>query len=89
MHASGVLAVVVAGLIIAYVAPRISTAASRRQTEAAWPLGPYVLNGSLFVLIGLQVQAVAQDIPLRDLRGCSASSSPCGWCCWWCGSCSS
>jgi CPA1 family monovalent cation:H+ antiporter len=54
--------VVVAGLIIAYTAPRISTAASRRQTESTWPLGSYLLNGSLFVLIGLQVQAVARDM---------------------------
>jgi Na+/H+ antiporter len=62
IHASGVLAVVVAGLIIAFVASRISTAASRRQTESAWPLGSYILNGALFVLIGLQVQAVVQDV---------------------------
>jgi Na+/H+ antiporter len=67
IHASGVLAVVVAGLIIAFVSPRISNAASRRQTEAAWPLGSYVLNGALFVLIGLQVQAVAQEIEVADL----------------------
>ena len=67
IHASGVLAVVVAGLAIAFVSPRISTAASRRQTEAAWPLGSYVLNGALFVLIGLQVQAVAQGIRIADL----------------------
>ena len=32
IHASGVLAVVVAGLIVSYLSPRISTAASRRQT---------------------------------------------------------
>jgi monovalent cation/hydrogen antiporter len=66
IHASGVLSVVVAGLLIAFISPRISTAASRRQTEAAWPLGAYVLNGALFVLIGLQVQAVAQDIEAAD-----------------------
>jgi CPA1 family monovalent cation:H+ antiporter len=67
IHASGVLAVVVAGLIMAFLSPRISTAASRRQTEAAWPLGAYVLNGALFVLIGLQVHAVADDIDPRDV----------------------
>lgn len=56
--ASGVLAVVVAGLAASYVAPRISTAASRQQTEAVWPLGSFLLNGALFVLVGLEVQAV-------------------------------
>jgi CPA1 family monovalent cation:H+ antiporter len=67
IHASGVLAVVVAGLILTYLAPRITTAASRRQTEAVWPLGSYLLNGALFVLIGIEVQAVIRTIDLRDL----------------------
>lgn len=60
--ASGVLAVVVAGLVVAYVSGRISTATSRRQTESVWPLGSYLLNGALFVLIGLQAKAVARDL---------------------------
>jgi Na+/H+ antiporter len=67
INASGVLAVVVAGLVVAFAAPRISTAASRRQTESAWPLGSYVLNGALFVLIGLQVQAVAREMDAADI----------------------
>jgi CPA1 family monovalent cation:H+ antiporter len=67
VHASGVLAVVAAGLIISFTSGRISTAASRRQTESAWPLGSYLLNGALFVLIGLQVQAAIHDIDARDV----------------------
>jgi len=62
VHASGVLAVVVAGLAIAYVSPRITTASSRRQAEAAFPFGVYLLNGALFVLIGLEVQYVVHEI---------------------------
>lgn len=62
LGASGVLAVVVAGLVIAYVAPRITSAASRRQSEAAFPFGVYLLNGALFVLIGLEVQYVVHEI---------------------------
>lgn len=65
MHASGVLAVVFAGLIVAWMRDRITTAASRRQTWAAWPFGVYLLNGALFVLIGLEVQFVVHDIPGR------------------------
>lgn len=61
-HASGVLAVVVAGLIVAYVSPRVTTASSRRQVAAAWPFGVFLLNGALFVLIGLEVQFVAHEI---------------------------
>ncbi|GAA4477598.1 Na+/H+ antiporter [Microbacterium panaciterrae] len=60
--ASGVLAVVVAGVIIAYVSPRVTTAPSRRQAEAAWPFGVFLLNGALFVLIGLEVQYVVHQI---------------------------
>lgn len=60
-HASGVLAVVVAGLTIAYVSSRVSTPASRRQAEWTWPLGSYVLNSALFVLVGLEVQVVVHD----------------------------
>jgi Na+/H+ antiporter len=65
--ASGVLAVVVAGLVLSYVSGRISTAASRRQTESAWPLGAYLLNGALFVLIGLEVHSAASEYRAGDL----------------------
>lgn len=62
VHASGVLAVVVAGLIVAYVSPHITTASSRRQAEAAWPFGVFLLNGALFTLIGLEIQYVVHEI---------------------------
>jgi len=62
VQASGVLAVVVAGLIVAYVSPRVTTASSRRQADAAWPFGVFLLNGALFVLIGLEVQYVVHEI---------------------------
>jgi monovalent cation/hydrogen antiporter len=67
LGASGVLAVVVAGLGLAYVSGRISTAASRRQTESAWPLGSYLLNGTLFALIGVESQAVAHNLDAADV----------------------
>jgi len=67
VHASGVLAVVFAGLIVAWMLPRITTAASRRQATAAWPFGVYLLNGALFVLIGLEVQYVVHDIAARQI----------------------
>ena len=74
VRASGVLAVVVAGLIISFISNRISTAASRRQTESAWPLGSYLLNGALFVLIGLQVQAAVHEIEPRNVGRLLAST---------------
>ncbi len=68
-NASGVLAVVIAGLIIAWASPRITTAASRRTAMAAWPFGVYLLNGALFVLIGLEVQLVLHEISPSELWG--------------------
>lgn len=66
-HASGVLAVVFAGLIIAWIAPRITTAMSRRAADATWPFGVYLLNGALFVLIGLEVQLVLHEISPSEI----------------------
>ncbi|MFG6444291.1 Na+/H+ antiporter [Microbacterium sp. P06] len=65
--ASGVLAVVATGLIITFLSPQVSTPASRRQTEWTWPLGSLFLNGSLFVLVGLQVQVVVREIDMRQM----------------------
>ena len=69
VNASGVLAVVFAGLIIAWASPRLTTAASRRTAMAAWPFGVYLLNGALFVLIGLEVQLVLHEISPTEVWG--------------------
>lgn len=69
VNASGVLAVVFAGLIVAWASPRITTAASRRTATAAWPFGVYLLNGALFVLIGLEVQLVLHEISPSEVWG--------------------
>ena len=67
VHASGVLAVVFAGIIVAWVSPRITTAMSRRAADATWPFGVYLLNGALFVLIGLEVQLVLHEISPSEI----------------------
>lgn len=67
IHASGVLAVVVAGLVAAYLSSQVTTAASRRQSDAAWPFGVFLLNGALFVLIGLEVQWVVHQTSLQTV----------------------
>jgi CPA1 family monovalent cation:H+ antiporter len=67
IEASGVLAVVFAGLIVAWVSPRITTAVSRRAADATWPFGVYLLNGALFVLIGLEVQLVLHEISPSEI----------------------
>jgi CPA1 family monovalent cation:H+ antiporter len=66
MHASGVLAVVVAGLIMSQVAPREARADTRQQTAAFWSLSTFALNGSLFVLVGLEVQSAFRNLTSVD-----------------------
>ncbi|UFQ99744.1 Na+/H+ antiporter [Streptomyces sp. Go40/10] len=62
IHASGVLAVVVAGLIISQAAPRMVRAVTRRQGEEFWSLSTFVINGSLFVLVGLEAQSSVRSL---------------------------
>ncbi len=62
IHASGVLAVVVSGLIMSQAGPRVGKASTRQQTEAFWSLSVYLLNGSLFVLVGLELQAAVRGL---------------------------
>jgi monovalent cation/hydrogen antiporter len=61
-HVSGVLAVVVAGLVIGHSAPRWSTGASRLQTTAVWGLVEFLLEGLVFLLIGQQLPQVVAGL---------------------------
>jgi Na+/H+ antiporter len=66
VHASGVVAVVVAGLVLTYAGPRVIRARARTQTFAFWDLATFLLNGGLFVLVGLQFPRA-----VRNLEGTS------------------
>jgi len=58
LHVSGVLAVVVAGLIIGHNNPSWASGASRLQTVAVWRLVDFLLEGFVFLLIGQQLPHV-------------------------------
>jgi CPA1 family monovalent cation:H+ antiporter len=62
IHASGVVAVVVVGLFHSYAGPRVIRARSRVLAFAFWNLSTFIVNGSLFVLVGLQIPAAARRI---------------------------
>ncbi|SNY62078.1 monovalent cation:H+ antiporter, CPA1 family [Paractinoplanes atraurantiacus] len=62
VHVSGVLAVVIAGLIIGHDSPRYSGAASRLQTSAVWRLVDFLLEGIVFLLIGQQLPTVVDEL---------------------------
>jgi Na+/H+ antiporter len=54
VHASGVLAVVVAGLILGHKAPVVQTAQSRIAERLNWRMVAFLLENTVFLLIGLQ-----------------------------------
>jgi Na+/H+ antiporter len=62
LHVSGVLAVVVAGLIIGHDTPRAVSGASRLQTNAVWRLVDFFLEGVVFLLIGQQLPKVVRAL---------------------------
>ncbi len=67
IDASGVLAVVVCGLIMSQAGPRVGSADTRHQTAGFWTLSTYLLNASLFVLVGLELQSAARGLTSVDL----------------------
>ena len=62
VHVSGVLAVVVAGLVIGHNTPYWTSGASRLQTDAVWRLVDFLLEGIVFLLIGQQLLPVIQGL---------------------------
>ena len=66
-HASGVLAVVTAGVLLGWKAPELTSVQTRLQGLATWEILNFVLNALLFALVGLQLSRI-----LDALQGSSA-----------------
>jgi CPA1 family monovalent cation:H+ antiporter len=62
VHASGVLAVVVCGLFMSQVSPRITGAVTRQIVVPFWALSTTVLSSVLFVLVGLSAQSAFRGL---------------------------
>ncbi|NQX13084.1 Na+/H+ antiporter [Microbacteriaceae bacterium VKM Ac-2855] len=60
--ASGVIAVVIGGLILSQTGPRASTPQSRQQTFAFWSLATFLLNNALFVLVGIELHVATEAV---------------------------
>src|SRR5947199_3908028 len=58
LHVSGILAVVIAGIYYVCRAPRILMCRSRLQAGPVWEMVVFILNGILFMLVGLQLPQV-------------------------------
>lgn len=59
---SGVLAVVTSGLYIGWRSPLMITARTRLEVFSFWRMVVFLLNGIIFILIGLQLPAVVSGL---------------------------
>ena len=62
MHASSVVAVVIAGLYLGHRIPYLLSATSRLQMDAVWRLVTFLLEGVVFLLVGLQLRTIVGHI---------------------------
>ncbi|GAA1515316.1 Na+/H+ antiporter [Kribbella lupini] len=67
VHASGVLAVVVTGLLLGHKAPIIQSAASRISERTNWRTFQFLLENTVFLLIGLQTRWILDDLSRSPL----------------------
>jgi CPA1 family monovalent cation:H+ antiporter len=63
---SGVLAVVTAGLYLGWRTPEILSYRTRLQAGPVWEMVEFLLNGFVFILIGLQLPEVLSGLPETD-----------------------
>jgi monovalent cation/hydrogen antiporter len=66
LHLSGVLAVVAAGIYTGWRSPQDMSATTRVQALAVWQMAVFVLNGLVFILIGLQLRTVLGALGTRS-----------------------
>jgi CPA1 family monovalent cation:H+ antiporter len=62
VHGSGVLAVVAAGIIMSWHAPKLFPSAFRIPAQAVWRMTTFVLNGIVFLMIGLYAPAILRSL---------------------------
>jgi monovalent cation/hydrogen antiporter len=62
IHASGVVAVVVTGLYLGHRYPTLMSAASRLQMDAFWRMVKFLLEGGVFLVVGLQLRFIVHDL---------------------------
>jgi monovalent cation/hydrogen antiporter len=62
LHVSGVLAVVAAGLFLGWRTPQVLTSRTRLNLYVFWEMMVFLLNGLVFVLIGLQLPRLLHSL---------------------------
>src|SRR6478752_2459027 len=69
VHASGVLAAVAAGIFLGWHQPLIISARTRLQAHAFWEMIVFLLNGFVFIVIGLQLPRILHAWNRESLTG--------------------
>jgi monovalent cation/hydrogen antiporter len=59
---SGVIAAVTTGLFMAWYTPQLTTPVMRLQGVAVWEILTFLLNAVLFLLVGLQLPGILEDL---------------------------
>ncbi|MBO2010696.1 Na+/H+ antiporter [Hymenobacter negativus] len=67
-HFSGVLAVVSGGLLLSHLSHRVFDANTRLQANSVWASVSFVLNGLVFILIGLQLPIAVEGLGNYSLQ---------------------
>lgn len=78
LHLSGVLATVAAGLYLGHRSSRVLSSEVRIAAQAAWSILLFLINGAVFILIGLQLPTVLEGLAGRspaELLGTAAAVS--------------
>jgi len=78
IHGSGVLAVVIAGLLLGHRSPVIQSASSRLFDRTNWATIAFLLENAVFLLIGLQARTIVEDlasssVPTAQIVGAAAA----------------
>ncbi len=66
LKCSGVVAVLVSALVLTYVGPTVIRARSRLQAHAFWDIATFLINGSLWVFVGVQIPGAIDHIAGED-----------------------
>ena len=62
---SGVLAAVTAGIYLGWLAPELASPETRMQSFAVWQILVFLLNATLFILIGMQLPVIVDGLQGR------------------------
>ena len=63
---SGVVAVLVSALMLAYASPRVIRARSRLVSFAFWDIATFLINGALWVFVGVQLPGAVRGVSRVD-----------------------